>query len=172
MRTTEKFGKGWGADSAPASSSNRRIWLFIREAQYHGLINYMDIKARCRHLKELTCKKALPPVFIRDYRLEIQAVMLVFSTQFCELLPRPSSLWFNSPPFPSIYTYTVCTGGGGWVSRPQTDKHLPQSPVTFQFFKMTTFSLPFMSLFFVHSIPFPNYVLSDQILYIFEISIK
>jgi hypothetical protein len=35
-------------------------------------------------------------VFIRVYRLEIQSVMLVFSTQLCEL-PLYPSLWFNSP---------------------------------------------------------------------------
>ncbi len=46
----------------------------------HGLINYRDTKAKCRHLKILTCKGTLRQVFIRVYRLEIQSVMLVFST--------------------------------------------------------------------------------------------
>jgi hypothetical protein len=70
----------------------------------------------------------LRQVFISVYRLEIQSVMLVFSTQLWELLP----LWFNSPPPPpcvnryTVYTYTVCKGGG-WGSGPQTDKHLPQN---------------------------------------------
>ena len=53
----------------------------------HGLITYKDTKAKCRHLKKSTCKGILLQVFIRVYRLERQSVMLVFSTQLCELLP-------------------------------------------------------------------------------------
>ncbi len=37
--------------------------------------------------KKLTWKGTLRQVFIKVYRLEIQSVMLVFSTQLCELLP-------------------------------------------------------------------------------------
>ncbi len=72
--------------------------------------------------KKITCKGTLPQVFIRVYKLEIQSVMLVFSTQLCELLPLLPTLWFNSPPLPfvnknTIYTYTVCRGGMGfWAS--------------------------------------------------------
>ncbi len=50
-----------------------------------GLINCIDTKARCRHLKILTSKGTLRHVFIRVYRLEIQSVMLVFPAQLCEL---------------------------------------------------------------------------------------
>jgi hypothetical protein len=46
----------------------------------HGLINYIDTKAKCRHLKILICKDFAAGVY-RVYRLEIQSVMLVFSTQ-------------------------------------------------------------------------------------------
>jgi hypothetical protein len=53
----------------------------------HGLLNYIDTKAKCRYLKKLTCKETLRQVFIRVYRLEIQSVMLVFLTQLYELLP-------------------------------------------------------------------------------------
>jgi hypothetical protein len=67
----------------------------------HGLINYIDTKAKCRHLKKLTCKVALREVFTRVYRLEIQSVMLVFSTRLCELLPLSPSLWSNSLPSPT-----------------------------------------------------------------------
>ncbi len=77
----------------------------------------------------------------QSYRLEIQSVMLVFSTQLCKLLPLSFSLWFNSPPpLPpcvikyTLYTDTVCKGGGVWGSGPQTDKHLPQSPFTGKLF--------------------------------------
>ncbi len=74
--------------------------------------------------KHLTCKGTWRQVFIRVYRLEIQSVMLAFSTQFCELLPLSPSLWFNSPPHPCVNKYTtVCTDGGNvWGSWPQTDK--------------------------------------------------
>ncbi len=48
---------------------------------------YVDIKAKCRHLKVFTCKGTLRQVLTRVYRLEIHSVMLVFSTQLCELLP-------------------------------------------------------------------------------------
>ncbi len=66
----------------------------------HGLINfnYIDMKAKCRHLTKLTWKGALRQVFIKVYRLEIHSVMLVFSNQLCELLPLYPSLWLNSPP--------------------------------------------------------------------------
>ncbi len=53
----------------------------------HGLINYMDTNAKCLHLNILT----------QLYTLDIQSVMLVFWTQFCELLPLYPSLWLNSP---------------------------------------------------------------------------
>ncbi len=61
--------------------------------------------------KIIICKGILRQVFIRVYTLEIQSVMLVFSTQLCE-----PSLWFNSSP-PSLpqsteyySVHTVC----GW----------------------------------------------------------
>jgi hypothetical protein len=57
------------------------------EGQVHGLINFMNTKAKCRHLKKLTCTGTLRQVFIGVYRLEIPPFMLVFSTQHCELLP-------------------------------------------------------------------------------------
>jgi hypothetical protein len=44
-------------------------------------------KTKCRHLKQLTCYVTLRQVLIRVYRLEIRSVILVFSTQLCELLP-------------------------------------------------------------------------------------
>jgi hypothetical protein len=46
-----------------------------------------NTKAKCRHLKKFTCKGTLRQVSSRVYRLEIHSVMLVFSTQLCELLP-------------------------------------------------------------------------------------
>ncbi len=60
----------------------------------------------------------------------------------------PSPLFSGSTlPLPcvnkyTVYTYTVCKGGGGVLgSEPQTNKHLPQSRFTGQFFYMTRFLL-------------------------------
>jgi hypothetical protein len=55
-------------------------------------------------------------VFNRVYRLEIQSVMLVLSTQLCELLPLSPSLWFTHPPLPKVKVQkiqTVCGWEGG-----------------------------------------------------------
>jgi hypothetical protein len=51
-----------------------------------------------RHLIILTCKGTLRQVLIRVYRLVIQSVMLVFSTQLYEMLPLYPSLWLALPP--------------------------------------------------------------------------
>ncbi len=90
----------------------------------HGLITCVDIKAKCRYLKKLTCEGTLRQVFNRVYRLDIQSVMLVFSTQLYELLPLKPSFWLTlpTPPPPSlcqstVYSDSVWLGGGGgcWV---------------------------------------------------------
>jgi hypothetical protein len=65
----------------------------------HELINYSDTKAKCRHPKKY-CKVTLRQVFISVYRLVIQSVMLVISTQLCEMLPLQPSLWLALPPTP------------------------------------------------------------------------
>ncbi len=116
---------------------------------HHGLINYIDTKAKC-HIKILTCKVTLRQVCIRVYRLEIPSVMLVL-TQLCEVLLLQPSLWFTLPPptpFPALisvqFTRMQCVRGGRvWGSGRQTNKHLPQSPFTGQFFYMTTFYIAF-----------------------------
>ncbi len=93
-----------------------------------GLINYKYTRAKCRHLKKFTCKGTLRQVFIRVYRLEIQSVMLVFSTQLWEkvrgtivhIVPLTFSL-VHLPHFPpSLCQSTVCAdsvglGEGGGV---------------------------------------------------------
>ncbi len=78
----------------------------------HGLINYKDTKSKMSFLL----------VFNRAYRLEIQSVMLVFSTQLCELFIAP--LTFSlvhlpqpNPPSQSKRTYSLyrqCVAGRGW----------------------------------------------------------
>jgi hypothetical protein len=51
-----------------------------RNSLPYGLIHYKDTKTKCGHLKKLACKGTLRQVLIRVYRLDIQSVMLVFST--------------------------------------------------------------------------------------------
>jgi hypothetical protein len=66
--------------------------LYIYNSSYihiynQRLINYINTKAKCRHLKKLTCVGTLRQVFIKVDRLLIHSVIFVFSTQLCELLP-------------------------------------------------------------------------------------
>ncbi len=74
-------------------------------------------------------------VFNRVHRLEIQSVMLVFSTPSAP--PTFSLVHLPSPPFPvwisiGVCIHTVCNRGGGGDRGPQTDKHLPPSILTGQ----------------------------------------
>jgi hypothetical protein len=52
----------------------------------HGLIDNIDTKTKCRHLKKLTCK-GLCGRFLLECLKTGDRDMLVFSTQLCELLP-------------------------------------------------------------------------------------
>ncbi len=71
--------------------------IFSNFAADHGLINYIETKAKGCHLKKFTCKGTLRQVFIRVYRLELHFNhILVFLTQLCELLTLQSSLRFES----------------------------------------------------------------------------
>jgi hypothetical protein len=103
----------------------------------HRLINIIDTRAKCCYINKLTYKGTLRQVFIRVYRLEIQAVMLVFSTQLCELLPL--SLLFSVltlPPSPLPFTRIQCARGGGvWGSEPQTDTPAAKSLYRSIFFR-------------------------------------
>jgi|688.fasta_scaffold343733_1 hypothetical protein len=87
--------------------------------------------------------------------------MLLFSSQLCELLPLFPSLWFTLPTscvkkYTVLYARIQRVKGGIWDSRPQTDKHLPQSPFTGQVFQMTIFSLPSMSLIYLRLVTVLN----------------
>ncbi len=114
----------------------------------HGLINYMDTKAKCRHLKKLTSIRRCLSEFI-DWKYSQSS--WYFRPSFVNHLTF--SLVQLSAPLPlpcvnkyTIFTYTVCKGRGG--SGPQTDKHLPQSPFTDQLFIWRHFELPSMSPIF------------------------
>ncbi len=91
-------------------------FLFLAVSYIFGdsflkIMDYIDTKSKCRHMKILTCKKTLRQVFIRVYRLEIQSVMLVFSTQL-----YPSNLLSGSIPPPLHRVHT------GW-QRPLSGVH-------------------------------------------------
>ncbi len=103
------------------------------------LLYSIDTKAICLYLKKLTCLcgRCLPE-FI-DWRYS-------------------QSTWYFRPSFVNCYSSNPfsnstlppppCVRGGGlvWSSGSQTDKHLPQSPLTGQYFRH--FALPSMSLIF------------------------
>jgi hypothetical protein len=96
-----------------------RHGILSRLDSSNGLINYIDNNPKCPHLRKLTCKGTLRQVFIRVYRLEIQPVMLIFSTQLSvNCCPLTFSLvqLSPSPPFPvSKYsTLRQCVAGKGW----------------------------------------------------------
>ncbi len=89
LQSSKKWISLWHSSPSSSFSSSPTLSPGFSGTQqsYHGLINYIDTKAKCRHLKKWTCQGTLRQVFIRVCRLEIQSVMLVFSTQLCELLP-------------------------------------------------------------------------------------
>ncbi len=69
----------------------------------HGLINYVDTKAKCRNLKKFTWQGTLRQVFIRDYRLGYSLSCWYFWPSFVNccssnLLSGSSS----PPPFPCV----------------------------------------------------------------------
>ncbi len=86
----------------------------------HVLINYIDTKAKCCHLKKLTCKGTLLQVFNRVY-IDWRAVshVCIFHPALWTVAPLSLSQVQLSPP-PSLceYKYTVyniqCGKGGGY----------------------------------------------------------
>ncbi len=93
----------------------------------------------------------LRQVFIRVYRLEIcRQSRWYFRPSFVNCCHSPPLSGSSPPSHPpcvnkyAVYKYTVqCVRGRVWGSWPQTNKHLPQSPITGQFFQMTTFCIAF-----------------------------
>jgi hypothetical protein len=63
--------------------------IFHALAKDHRLINYIDSKAKCRHLNILTCKATFWQAFIRFDGVEIQYSQSGwdFAIQLRELLP-------------------------------------------------------------------------------------
>ncbi len=42
-----------------------RVCVLLRTSVHLGLIDYIDTKAKCRHLKKFTCEETLRQVFVR-----------------------------------------------------------------------------------------------------------
>jgi hypothetical protein len=137
----------------------------LLDAWHHGLINYIETKTKCLHLKKLTCKGALRQMFIRDWRY-IQSCWY-YLPRFVNCCPFNllNLVQLSSPPPPpcvnkyTVYRYSyvreVVYGALletifcrsltlsklldhpkqnlGGVREPQTDKHLPQRPLQFNF---------------------------------------
>jgi hypothetical protein len=93
----------------------------LAECTDHGLVNYIDNKAKCRHLKKFTCIGTLRQVFIRVYKLLIRSLMLVFRPSFVNCFPSDllSGSSLPPPPLPCVnkyyivYTFAMCKLGGG-----------------------------------------------------------
>ncbi len=69
----------------------------------HGLINYKDSKAKCRHLQKFTCKGTLRQVIITVYRMETQGDPALWT-----VAPLTFSL-VQLYPLPCANTYTANT---------------------------------------------------------------
>ncbi len=68
----------------------------------HGLINYKDTEAKCRHLKKLTCKGTLRQVFISLWTGDTVGHVSIFDPALRTVAPLIFSLVQLSPlpPFP------------------------------------------------------------------------
>jgi hypothetical protein len=62
-----------------------------------ALINLIDTKAKCRHLKKLSCGWCYQSLCTRDTVSHVG----IFSTHLCELLPLFGSSLPPPPPFPA-----------------------------------------------------------------------
>ncbi len=78
----------WPPESLTVSprSEKRKGFFFSLIFQGYPFPFYRH-QSKLSSSKKFTCKGTLRQMFIGAYRLDIQSVMLVFSTQLCELLP-------------------------------------------------------------------------------------
>ncbi len=117
----------------------------------HRLINYIDTKAKCCHLKTITCKGTLRQGFIKVYKLEIQSVTLVFfrpSFVAC----CPSNLLSRSTlpsPFPVLINILYTRKGGGGIRGLRQIYTCRKAPLQVNIFTWRHFALPSMSLLFL-----------------------
>ncbi len=154
-------------------------WLYFRcsipeTRTTHWLMNYIDNKAKCRHLKKLTCKGNLrqmficlspPPLlgFCLGWSIAILYVLNLVRYRVLNFCKIWSPTGLNTPPSQRLSVFTVLwhrVGGGGggrveserslegqqftqlgrkyqhewlYLQSINSDKHLPQSPLTGQF---------------------------------------
>ncbi len=118
---------------------------------YHGLMNYIDTKAKCRH-KKLTCKGTLRQVFIRVYRLENGSVSHVgiFDPALKTVAPLTFSL-VQLFPLPCVNKYSIlytriqCVrgGGGSGILGLKQINNCRKVPLQVNFFRWRHFALSF-----------------------------
>jgi hypothetical protein len=108
----------------------------------HWLIDFIETKAKCRHLKKLTSKGTLRQVFIRVYRLEIHVG--IHNPALWTIAPLTFSLVQLSP-LPHFHVlYTGCKEGvGDWYGVMGLRRRNTCLKVPLQFFWMTTFCIAF-----------------------------
>ncbi len=110
-----------------ATSSHNNLQLFSQwnsivrvKSMNHGLINFIDTKAKCRNLKKLTCRGTLRQVFINQSLLTGDTISHVgiFDPALWTVAPLTFSLvQLSSPPSLTcvnkytVYTYTVWKQG-------------------------------------------------------------
>ncbi len=117
------------------------------DTRLHGLINYIcKHKSKCRHLKKFTCKRTLRQVFTCLRPPPLLGFCLLWSSNFegsesgqiqrDKLLRNVISNWTQHPRRPSPPHTVQYQYQHDWVylQSINSDKHLPQSPSTDQFF--------------------------------------
>ncbi len=89
------------------------------ELQKHGLVNYIDTKGKCRHLKILTCNGTSLGAGATSEFIDwwYSQWCWYFRRSFVNCCPSTFSLVQLSPPpcvskYTVLYTYSVCRGGG------------------------------------------------------------
>ncbi len=100
----------------------RKLSETIKQHSPHGLINYIDIKAKYRHLKKLTWKGTSQQVFIRV--IDWWYSQSCWCWYFRPALWTVASLTFSlhhcvntvSVQHSTVYMHTVCKGEGGMGS--------------------------------------------------------
>ncbi len=80
---------------------------YVATSEKHWLINYIDIKSKCCHIKKLTCKGSLQQMFIRAYQSHVG----IFDPALWTIAPLTYSLLHLSPPstLPCVNKNTVYT---------------------------------------------------------------
>jgi hypothetical protein len=95
----------WRRKATPAAG--HQIETAVPDGRVPELINKIDTKAKCRHLKNWHVK-GLCGISLSEWRLEIQLWTLPFS--LVQVSPYPPSLCQST-----VYTDSVWLGGGGGV---------------------------------------------------------